>query len=493
MKFKSSSRTVVFFYFLKSIPLSHDDDDDLQSSLSFDEDVTLNENAHREFANYRTRQTQTKLCAILLPQSLLSEMKRAKTARRTSTNITRSCQVNTLSYLIKINENPMDLSRVNVSSSASFLYSKFQFNEQLSTEENDNHIKLSRKIKHQPLIHRHYEDGVVHIPIIQIEEDGVFDVFQEEQTKSSLFTLAPLKCINACESVDLDEPNTSIPIINDAINQRDGIDPLPTLKINANQPSIDYSTATVIRYEISRCIASINRFFYSLNNNCENVSLEHIPSISCKPSKLHPPRNKHYRILSRKRRRHQNRRRTYSFLRRLSRRKKIGVIELDPSNPHNQLKIHPPSIECKTHVSSNRKQQSTIDLHLNISDNISQFKSIDHTIIARATKNSPVCKQLQTLLNNNDTLLEQLIETQLTFTCHHHCKSVCILLDNHKQSDQHRSSFLHYIYTSLSNTLKNLMRQSSVQITCMNLAFFNNAVCDIINMRRLRLIDTGIE
>lgn len=233
--------------------------------------------------------------------------------------------------------------------------------------------------------------------------------------------------------------------------------------------------------------------FLSLNNNCENVSFEHIPSISCKPSKLHSTRNKYYRILFRKRRRHQNRRRIHGFLRRLSRRKKTGVIALDPSNPHNQLEIHPPSIECKTNISSNRKQQSTIDLHLNISDTISQFKSIDHTIIARATKNSPVCKQLQTLLNNHDTLLEQLIETQLTFTCHHHCKSLCILLDNHKQSDQHRSSFLHYIYTSLSNTLKNLIRQPSVQITCMNLAFFNNAVCDIINMRRLRLIDTGRE
>ena len=29
-------------------------------------------------------------------------------------------------------------------------------------------------------------------------------------------------------------------------------------------------------------------------------------------------------------------------------------------------------------------------------------------------------------------------------------------------------------------------------MTCMNLAFFNNSLCDIINMKRLRLIDTGI-
>lgn len=218
-----------------------------------------------------------------------------------------------------------------------------------------------------------------------------------------------------------------------------------------------------------------------MNNNCQNVSLDDVPSISCKPSKFHPTRNRYYRILSRKRRRHQNRKCTHGFLRRLSHRTKKNSAQLVPS------------IEIETNVSSNQKQQSTINLHLNISDTISQFKSVDHTIIARATKNSPACQQLQTLLNNNDTLLEQLIDTQLTFTCHHQCKSVCILLDDHKQSNQRRSSYLHYIYTSLSTTLKNLLRQSSVQITCMNLAFFNNAVCDIINMRRLRLIDTGME
>lgn len=235
-----------FLLLLKSISLSHDDD--LQSSLLFDEDGTLNENAHREFTNYRTRQTQTKLCAILLPQSLLNEMKQAKTARRTSTNVTRSCQVNTLSYLIKINENPTDLSRINISSSASFLYSKFQFHEQLSTEENDNHIKLSRKIKHPPVIHRHYEDH------------DVSDAFQNEQLKSSPITLVPLRCINACESVDLDEPSTSImsiPIINNTIDQPDGIDALPAPEMNTNQPSIGYSTATLIRYEfqdIAFCI-----------------------------------------------------------------------------------------------------------------------------------------------------------------------------------------------------------------------------------------------
>lgn len=219
----------------------------------------------------------------------------------------------------------------------------------------------------------------------------------------------------------------------------------------------------------------MNESSHSSNNNCQNKTLD-LPRQS---SKFYPLRNKYYRILSRKRRRYRNRKYTHGFLQRLYHRKKRKATELVTST-----KIQPIT-------SSIQRQQSTIDLHLNISDTISQFKSIDHMILARATKNSIVCQQLQTLMNNPDTLLEQVIESQLTFTCYHHSKSVCILLDNHKQSNHSRTSFLHYIYTSLSNTLKMFIRQSSVHITCMNLAFFNNSVCDIITMRRLRLIDTG--
>lgn len=211
----------------------------------------------------------------------------------------------------------------------------------------------------------------------------------------------------------------------------------------------------------------------SSNNNCSNK----ISELPCHPSKL-------CRIISRKRRRYRNQKRTHGFLQRLCRRKERRVVELVTSKSHDHFESHLPSTE---------RQQSIIDLHLNISDTIHQFKSIDHMIIVRATKNSTVGKQLQILLNNHDILLEQVIESQLEFTCHHRSKSVCILLDNHKQSDQYRSSFLHYVYSSLSNTLKMLIRQPSVRVTCMNLAFFNNSVCDIINMQRLRLIDTGIE
>jgi hypothetical protein len=130
-------------------------------------------------------------------------------------------------------------------------------------------------------------------------------------------------------------------------------------------------------------------------------------------------------------------------------------------------------------------------VHLNNSDDTPQYKSCDHTIITRASKHSPVCKQLQTILNNPDADLEQLIDSQLMLTYNNNCKSVCILIDDHKQSKHYRSSFLEYIYTTLSNTLKKIIQDQSVQLTCMNLAFFNNSLCDIINMQRLRLIDTG--
>ena len=224
---------------LKTIRLSHENTLQPNSSISgnafeSDEDVSLNEDARQQFANDQSRSTQTKLCAILLPQSLLTEMRAAKTMARTSTNITRTCQVNTLSYLIKTNENSSN------SSSTSFLYSKFQLNEQLSSEENANHNKILRTMQHQSLIHRQFEEHNVHIPIIQIEDD---DFEEEEQAKVSLFTLAPLKCINACETVDLDEPNTSItsvPMISDTIARSIGSD---------ERDEVDHSTCHAIRYD----------------------------------------------------------------------------------------------------------------------------------------------------------------------------------------------------------------------------------------------------
>jgi hypothetical protein len=214
-------------------------------------------------------------------------------------------------------------------------------------------------------------------------------------------------------------------------------------------------------------------FFRSANNNCEQLTSDHLSSIACQPPKLFWLKNKHYRFLSRKRRQDRNKKRVYGFLQRLCRRKKSNVTELVSSKQYS------PSFDYHDRF------------QITNSDKTPQYKSMDHTIIARASKNSVAGKQLQALINNDDTLLEELIDSQLTLTCDTNCKSICILIDDHKQSEQYRSSFLHYIYTTLSNTLKKIINKSSIQLTCMNLAFFNNSLCDLINMRRLRLIDTG--
>ncbi len=214
-------RLFCFFLFLKFSSCLHDYDIKQSTSSSHD---TIESN----------QQTQTKLCAILLPESLLSEMKPAKTEARTSMNVTRICQVNTLSYLIKTNENQTDLPRMDCSSSTSFLRTESQLIEELSTEENNFSNKLSTKIQHQTLTDHKYDAQEINIPIIQ---------FDEEQSKESIFTLSTLKCINACDTVDLDEQNTSITSFltdNDRItrsassNQQDNKYGPPILTIDEN-------------------------------------------------------------------------------------------------------------------------------------------------------------------------------------------------------------------------------------------------------------------
>lgn len=185
------------FFFSKSIDHLHDDDIKSQDVIESDEDLLFNENTFKELTKYKSREVQTKLFAILLPQSPLSEMKTAKIEERTLMNVTRTCQVNTLSYLIKTNENQTDLPRMDCSSSTSFLRTESQLIEELSTKENN----LSTKMQHQTLTDHKYDAQGINIPIIQ---------FDEEQSKESIFTLSTLKCINACDKVDLDERNTSI-------------------------------------------------------------------------------------------------------------------------------------------------------------------------------------------------------------------------------------------------------------------------------------------
>ena len=237
------------------------------------------------------------------------------------------------------------------------------------------------------------------------------------------------------------------------------------------------------------------------SNSNKNNNSEHLSAIDCRTSKLFRLKTTRYQFISRKRRRYRDKKRIYAFLQRLCRRKQSNIIPLFSSKQHSPSRGYPdrneyhfPSTQSNSiqhKISLNQQQPSVIDLHLNNSEDTPQYRLSDHTVIARASKNSSACKQLQTLLKNSDADLDQLIDSQLMLTCNNNCKSVCILMDDQKQSEHYRSSFLEYIYTTLSNTLKRIIHDQSIQFTCMNLAFFNNSLCDIIHMQRLRLIDTG--
>lgn len=205
------------FFFSKSIDHLHDDDNkqySLQSQdvIESDEDLLFNENTFKELTEYKSREVQTKLFAILLPQSPLNEMKAAKIEERTLMNVTRTCQVNTLSYLIKTNESQTNLQ-----------HSKEDI---LSVKQIDHCSMSSIEVQHQTLTDRKYNEHGDNVPTIKFEEGELLDDFEEEKIISKLvneeihsieeqpkeFKLisSPLKCINTCDTIDLDEPNASI-------------------------------------------------------------------------------------------------------------------------------------------------------------------------------------------------------------------------------------------------------------------------------------------
>jgi hypothetical protein len=186
-------------------------------------------------------------------------------------------------------------------------------------------------------------------------------------------------------------------------------------------------------------------------------------------------------LTSRKRRRYRNKQRAYGYIQRLYRQRKRNAVRLHTSQH--------PSLSCSSSFIITVDHPDHRLSHLNNSNSSCQYQAHNHTIVARASKAN---KQIQTLLSNHNTSLEELIHSQLILTCNDNYRSVCILIDDHKQSEQYRSSFLQYIYTTLSNTLEKCLENESIELTYMNIVFFNNSLCDIINMQRLRLIDTGI-
>ena len=169
--------------------------------------MLFNENT---LTNRITRGTQTKLFAILLPQSPLSEMKSSKIAAQTLMNTTRACQVNTLSYLIKSFESQTD----DNSSAQHFLDNKTRLLKQSIS------INSSTEMNHQILNDRKQS---VNVPTIEFNAGELLDNYEQNKMNSTLtneeilpikedfiLTLSPLKCINTCDAIDFDEPSATV-------------------------------------------------------------------------------------------------------------------------------------------------------------------------------------------------------------------------------------------------------------------------------------------
>ncbi|CAF2881539.1 unnamed protein product [Rotaria sp. Silwood2] len=190
-------------------------------SLSSQYAIELNKDLFLE--KYVNRGTQTKLFAILLPKSPLNIMKQAKIEDRTLTNVTRTCQVNTLSYLIKTNESHTDIqhSLENISNVKQIILdNKIQLNKELLSKEKTS----STQSIHQISIDHKYHEKILDIPTIEFDGGELHDDFKEdklnstsinekihsneEQPEEFILISSPLKCINTCDVVDLDESIT---------------------------------------------------------------------------------------------------------------------------------------------------------------------------------------------------------------------------------------------------------------------------------------------
>ncbi|CAF3900775.1 unnamed protein product, partial [Adineta steineri] len=397
------------------------------NTIKSNNSLSFHNNSSEISIEYITQGTQTKLFAILLPQSPLSEITSSKIETSTLMHVTRTCQINTLLYLIKTNEQQIEVEDTieNMQHSLTtslFIHNKTQLNIELKSETKG------------------------------YSKDEFADNFEEKIMKSAsldkyLLPSSPPKCVNACDMIDLNDTST----------------------ISSDRPDNEYYKSSHTKYE---------KLVFDQNNNWHSSELSQL-------------KNNFYRSILKKRRRHRNKKRACGFLQRLRRRKKSYIIQLFSSKQFQYRSSSIPINPLQYNTSFITRQPSITNLHLNNSKSTYQYKAQNHIIIARASKNTLACKELQIILTNSDSSLEQLIDSQLLLTCNDSYKSVCILIDDHKQSEQYRSLFIHYIYRTLSNSLKKILKNNSIQMTCMNLAFFNNSLCDIVNMQRLRLIDTG--
>ena len=332
---------------------SHDDPETNPSHLS---------SAH---AN---RETQTKLCALLFPPSPLSEMTASNIEARQGNRVMRTCQVNSLSYLIRTREN----------------------------------IPQS--------------NATVEVPT----DENAFSTQQENRCSP----LSSPRCTMACDTIDID--NTCI------IQSHTELAASSRLKLSDQLHETPYP---------------------SMNTNQHNVTPE-FSFARFRSSIRRPKRIYHRRYLSQRRRRGINHKRARQ-------RRSCPQEAMAPSCSSSFI--------------------IAVDLH----------SASDHTIVARATRDSEACAELRSLLKHRSTSLEQLLQRQLQLTHHGHYRSVSILIDDDKSLEHVRTSFLHCIHSTILTSLLTIFQNKSVQLTCMNFAFFNNALYDIASQQRLRLIDTG--
>lgn len=220
--------------------------------------LIFDKNEFKTLTQHTTQGTQTKLFAILLPKSPLSEMTQAEIANATLLNVTRICQANTLSYLIKTNENHIqtqnllenisNTDRIDHSSPISFLNNDVQLIKTVLSEDND----LPEKI----VIDHIHDTKIINILKTDMKEDELDNDAKEELVVSMSInekstqvplTSLPVKCMNTFNNIDFDGSNVLMTsfLNNDA----------STVLISSNKQNTDIA------------LQNYNQSFNDANNN----------------------------------------------------------------------------------------------------------------------------------------------------------------------------------------------------------------------------------
>lgn len=201
----------------------------IPDSVDSNENMLYNKNTFEALKTYRTRATQTKLFAVLLPFSPLSEMNDAHIEAKTLVNVTRICQVNTLSYLVKNNDNQIEKSdslknslnrqKMNRTSSIILVENESQLNQELlSKEKNTANETRPTIVKYQTSIDRQF-DLKPDTSINDFNEQKIKSspsnhkvqiIFNEERSEESILMPSTLKFINPCDVIDFDDSNITM-------------------------------------------------------------------------------------------------------------------------------------------------------------------------------------------------------------------------------------------------------------------------------------------